>query len=103
MKAADLPQYYNMADILERNLAEQSQKVALESAECSMTFQEVSDEANQVGQARQRMDARFGDCVGIVAPDSAAWVTTFFGIAKVGAVALGMNTLLRPDEYDCTR
>ncbi len=100
MKAADLPEYYNIAEILEHNLPERSQKVALDSAERTMTFQEVSDEVNRVGHALKKMDVRFGDCVGILAPDSAAWVTTFFGIVKIGAVALGMNTLLKPDEYD---
>ena len=100
MKASDLPDYYNMSDILERNLPERSQKVALYSAERSMTFQEASDEANRVGNALARLGVRFGDCVGILAPDSAEWVTTFFGIVKIGAIALGMNTLLNPEEYD---
>jgi acyl-coenzyme A synthetase/AMP-(fatty) acid ligase len=100
MKAADLPQYYNMSVILAHNLPERSQKIALYSAERSITFQEALDEANQVGNALKNMGVRFGDCVGILAPDSAEWVTTFFGIAKIGAIALGMNTLLKPDEYD---
>ncbi len=100
MKAADLPEFYNMSEILEHNLPERGQKVALYSAERSMTFQAVSDEVNRVGHALKRMDVRFGDCVGILAPDSAEWVTTFFAIAKIGAIALGMNTLLKPDEYD---
>ncbi|WP_089717803.1 AMP-binding protein [Candidatus Entotheonella palauensis] len=100
MKAADLPQYYNICAILERNLPERRQKIALYSAERSITFQEASDEVNQVGHALKKTDVRFGDCVGILAPDSAEWVTTFFGIAKIGATALGMNTLLKPDEYD---
>ena len=100
MQAADLPQYYNASDILEHNLPERSHKIALYSAERSITFQEASDEANQVGNALKNMDVRFGDCVGILAPDSAEWVTTFFGIVKIGAIALGMNTLLKPDEYD---
>ncbi len=100
MKAADLPQYYNICEILEHNLPERSQKIALYSDERSITFQEASDEVNRVGNALKRMDVRFGDCVGILAPDCAEWVTTFFGIAKMGAMALSMNTLLKPDEYD---
>ena len=100
MRASDLPPYYNMSDILAHNLPERSQKMALYSAERSITFQEASDEVNQVGNALKHMDVRFGDCVGILAPDCAEWVTTFFGIAKIGAIALGMNTLLKPDEYD---
>jgi len=100
MKTSDLPQYYNVSQILEHNLAERGQKVALYSTERSITFQEAAEEANQVGNALKKADVRFGDCVGILAPDSAEWVTSFFGITKIGAVALGMNTLLKPQDYD---
>ena len=100
MKAADLPQHYNISEILENNLSERSQKTALYSDERYLTFQQASDEVNQIGNALKNMGVRFGDCVGILAPDGAEWVTTFFAISKIGAVALGMNTLLKADEYD---
>lgn len=100
MNAADLPQQYNAVDILERNLPERAQKTALYSTERTMTFQEVADEANQVGNALRRLDVRQGEVVGILAPDSAEWVTTFFGILKIRAISLGMNTLLEEAQYD---
>ena len=50
MKAEDIPLYYNAVDILEHNLAERADKVALYSPSRDMTFQEVAGEANQVGQ-----------------------------------------------------
>ena len=99
MKAADLPLHYNAVDILERNLAAHGQKEALFSAERTMTFREVSREVNQVGNALRRLDVRIGDIVGILAPDSAEWVTAFFGILKIGAISLGMNTMLEEAEY----
>jgi benzoate-CoA ligase family protein len=37
--------------------------------------------------------------VGILALDSAEWVTSFFGTLKLGAISLGMNTLLTPREF----
>jgi benzoate-CoA ligase family protein len=100
MKASALPLSYNAVDILERNLAERADKVALYSAEREMTFRQVAQEVNQVGNALKKLDVRVGDVVGILAPDSAEWVTSFFGVIKIGAVALGMNTLLKPYEYD---
>lgn len=100
MKAADLPQFYNAAAILEHNLPERAQKTALYSAERTLTFQEVTDEANRVGNALRRLDVRMGEVVGILAPDSAEWVTSFFGILKIGAISLGMNTLLEEAQYD---
>jgi benzoate-CoA ligase family protein len=100
MRAADLPLYYNAVDILERNLPAWANKVALYSLEREMTFQQVAHEANQVGNALKKLGVRMGDFVGILSLDVPEWVTSFFGIVKVGAIAIGMNTLLKPHEYD---
>jgi benzoate-CoA ligase family protein len=100
MRAADLPLYYNAVDILERNLPQRADKVALYSHEREMTFQEVAHEVNQVANALKKLDVRPGEYVGILAFDGPEWVTTFFGIVKIGAVAVGMNTLLMPHDYD---
>jgi len=99
MKAADLPLHYNAVDILERNLAERAEKVALYSLEREMTFRQVSDEANQVGNALKKLDVQMADVVGILSLDCLEWVTSFFGALKIGAVAMGLNTLLKPHEY----
>ena len=100
MKAADLPTDYNMCEILERNLEHRADKTALLSEHGSLTFREVSDQVNQVGNALTRLGVRFGECVAILCPDRPEWVTTFFATAKIGGVALGMNTLLTTEEYD---
>ena len=100
MKAADIPYYYNICDILEHNLEARGDKTALCSDEGSMTFREVSVQVNRVGHALKKLDVRFGDCVGILSPDRSEWVTTFFAAAKIGATALGMNTQLKEEDYD---
>lgn len=100
MKAADLPLHYNMCEILEHNLARRADKTALLSDDGTMTFAEVSQQVNQVGNALNKLGVRFGDCVAILAPDRPEWVTTFFATAKIGGMALGMNTLLKTAEYD---
>ena len=66
MRAASLPLEYNAVDILERNLPARAGKVALYSESRSMTFREVSDEVNQVGNGLKRLGIRFGDCVAIL-------------------------------------
>ncbi len=99
MRAADLPLSYNAAVVLEHNLEARADKVALLSPDRELTFQEVSDEANRVGNALTKMGIGFGDVVGILALDSAEWVTSFFGTLKLGAISLGMNTLLTPREF----
>jgi benzoate-CoA ligase family protein len=100
MRAADLPLYYNAVDILERNLSQRGDKVALLSRQRQMTFRDISNEANQVGHALQKLGVRMGDFVGILSLDVPEWITSFFGILKAGGIAVGMNTLLTPQEYD---
>lgn len=99
MRAADLPLYYNAVEILEHNLAERANKTALYSLEREMTFQEVANEVNQVGNALKKLGVRIGDYVGILALDVPEWATCFFGTVKIGGIAIGMNTLLKPHEY----
>ena len=89
-----------MCEILEHNLEQRSEKIALLSEHGSLTFRQVTDEVNQVGNALKSLGVRFGECVAILSPDRPEWVTTFFATAKIGGVALGMNTLLTTEEYD---
>ncbi len=99
MKAADLPSSYNAVNILEHNLASRSNKVALLTPERELTFRQVADEVNQLGNALKRLDVRMGESVGILCLDSAEWAIVYFAIMKIGAVAVGMNTLLKPPEH----
>ncbi|MDG2205426.1 MAG: benzoate-CoA ligase family protein [Alphaproteobacteria bacterium] len=100
MKAADLPLYYNMCEILEHNLKARADKTALNSNDGSLTFGEVSSQVNQIGNALLRSGIQFGDCVAILCPDRPEWVSSFFAVAKIGGIALAMNTLLKPEEHD---
>ncbi|MCB0031619.1 MAG: benzoate-CoA ligase family protein [Anaerolineales bacterium] len=95
----DLPLYYNAVDILEHNLAERADKIGLCAQSRSMTFGEVAAEANQVANALKACGVRAGETVGLLAFDSPEWVTCFFGTLKIGAVHVGINTLLTPAEY----
>ncbi len=100
MNADDLPLLYNCVDILERNLAERADKTALLSLEREMTFGEVSAEANRCGNALRALGVRPGEYVGLLSLDCAEWVTTFFGIVKIGAAAIGMNTMSKPYDVE---
>jgi benzoate-CoA ligase family protein len=99
MRAADLPLYYNAVDILERNLTPRPDKAALLTAERELTFGQAAREVNRVGRALLKLGVRPGECVGLLCLDSAEWVAAFFGTLKIGAVSLGMNTLLKPYEH----
>lgn len=99
MRAAALPLYYNAVDILEHNLDERSGKVALHSNARSLTFGEMAEEVNRVGNGLRSLGVRSGECVALLALDSAEWVATFFATIKIGAAVASFNTLLTSDEY----
>ena len=100
MKSSDLPLIYNACTLLDDNLAQRADKVAIYSAAGTMTYRQIADQANQVGNGLKQLGVRFGECVGVLAPDSIEWVTSFFGISKIGAITVCMNTLLQTSEYD---
>jgi len=92
MKISDLPLHYNCVSILEHNLDRRADKIALYSLEREMTFRQVSQEVNQVGNALKKLGVRIGDYVAILSLDLPEWVTSFFAVLKLGGVAVGMNT-----------
>jgi len=97
-RAADLPLRYNAVEILERNLADRGDELALLSLDRELTFGQVATEVNQVGNALTSQGVRLGDRVAFLSLDTAEWAIGFFACLKVGAVAVGMNTLLTPRE-----
>ena len=99
MKISDLPLHYNCVSILEHNLDRRADKIALYSLEREMTFRQVSQEVNQVGNALKKLGVRIGDYVAILSLDLPEWVTSFFAVLKLGGVAVGMNTTLTPNGY----
>ena len=99
MKIDDLPLHYNTVDTLEHNLVKRANKVAIYSLEREMTYRQVSMEVNQVGHALKKLGIRMGDFVGILSLDLPEWVTSFFGVVKIGGVAVGMSTTQTPKDY----
>ncbi len=98
MKAADLPLRYNAAEILDHNLDERAEKLALTGPAGNRPFGQAAEEANRVGRALLELGLRPGDRVAILMSDRPEWPACFFGTLKAGGIALGMNTLLTPGE-----
>lgn len=99
VKATEVPCEYNASRILDDNLVERSEKVALVSHGGEWTFKDMAGEANRVGNALKKLGVRPGEKVAILAPDCREWVACFFGIIKIGAIAVCLNTQLENDDY----
>ena len=85
-RAADLPERYNAIEILERNLPERTDHLAILTADRELTFGEVADEVDRVGNALRRLGVRQGDAVAILSLDTAEWAIAFFACLKIGAM-----------------
>jgi len=85
--------------MLDRNLSSRSDKTALYSDARTLSFGEAASEANRVGNALRGLGVRMGDTVALLSLDRAEWVSVFFGTLKIGAISVGINTLLTEKEY----
>ena len=96
----ELPEYFNVAaHFLEAPAASHPERLAIVGEPAEVTCAELAALANRTGNALRGQGISRGDRVLIVLPDSAEFVAAFFGAAKIGAVAVPMNTLLRPADY----
>ncbi len=85
--------------MLDRNLSSRSDKTALYSDARTLSFGEAASEANRVGNALRGLGVWMGDTVALLSLDRAEWVSVFFGTLKIGAISVGISTLLTEKEY----
>src|SRR5438093_5065647 len=67
--------------------------------EQQITYQDVLDQVNRTGNALQALGLEVEQRVALLLLDCPEFVYSFFGAIKIGAVAVPMNTLLRPADY----
>ena len=64
-----------------------------------VTYKEVSYMSNRVGNALRSLGVEVENRIAIILDDCPEWVYIFFGILKIGAVAIPLNTLLTEQDY----
>jgi benzoate-CoA ligase family protein len=102
--AADLgvPDEFNAATyFVDRNIQEgRADKVALECGDERVTYRQVSERVNRVGNAlRESLAVRPEERVLLLLLDTPEFAYSFFGAIKIGAVPIPTNTLLKPADY----
>ncbi|MGZ6193059.1 MAG: class I adenylate-forming enzyme family protein, partial [Syntrophales bacterium] len=73
---------------------------ALSEAGVEISYAELNDRASRVATGMVSMGVNPGDYVALCAPNSADWLTFYFGVLKAGAVAVTLSALLKRDELD---
>lgn len=96
-----LPQLFNAATVfVDRHVAEgRGYRTAFRHAGGVLTYAEVAEQVDRAGQALGALGVEMEDRVLLVLDDSPAFVATFWGTVKLGAVAVPVNPWMTAEEY----
>src|SRR5437667_1950370 len=96
-----IPDQFNAASaFLDRNLAEgRGAKTAIYYEGTAYTYAQIAELANRIGNGLLDLGIDMEQRVALLLLDSPQFAAAFFGAIKIGAVAVPMNTLLRPNDY----
>ena len=75
-------------------------KVAIECGDRRVTYRELFESVNQVGNALKKLGVRPEERVFLLLLDTPEFAASFFGAIKIGAVPVPVNTLLKPADYE---
>jgi benzoate-CoA ligase family protein len=97
-----LPKQFNVAaHFVDGNVLEgRGGKVAIECGDERISYRQLLERTNRVGNALLRLGVNAEDRIALLLLDCPEFLYCFFGIIKIGAVAVPFNTLLQPHEYE---
>ncbi len=98
----DLPTTFNVAThFIDRHITEgRADKVAVECGDERVTYRQLFERVNRLGNVLREAGVEREERVAMLLLDTPDFAYCFFGIIKLGAVALPINTLLKPAEYE---
>jgi benzoate-CoA ligase family protein len=95
-----IPEQFNIAEyFLDRRAAEHPDRIAILGEPIVVSYSELAVLANRVASALTREGIAPGERVLIILPDSVEFMAAFFGAAKIGAVAVPVNSMTREADY----
>jgi benzoate-CoA ligase family protein len=97
-----LPETFNVATwFVDRNIQEgRGAKVAIECGDERITYQQLLENTNRAGNALVELGVRPEERVLLILLDTPDFLYCFFGAIKIGAVAVPVNTLAKPQDYE---
>lgn len=97
-----LPEEFNAAAyFVDRHLPEgRGEKVAIECEGVNVSYRQLFERVNRVGNGLRKLGVRMEERVALLLLDTPEFAVSFFGAIKIGAVAVPMNTLLKPADYE---
>lgn len=97
-----IPEKFNVATyFVDRNVLEgRGSNVAIEGGGEQISYQQLLERTNRVGNALQQLGVRMEERVAILLPDIPEFLYSFFAAIKIGSVAVPLNTYLRAEDYE---
>ena len=97
-----LPDNFNVAaHFVDRNVLEgRGANTAIECGNEKISYQQLLERTNRAGNALRQLGVERGHRVILLHPDRPEFLYCFFGIIKIGAIAVPLNTQLQPGEYE---
>jgi benzoate-CoA ligase family protein len=101
MVRPELPDRYNLVDhFIDRHIRDgRGGKTAIISSDHRVTYAEIADQINRVGNGLRALGLQEEQRVLLVLPDTPEFAAAYFGIMKIGAVAVPTSTALRASDY----
>jgi long-chain acyl-CoA synthetase len=90
----------NLANILEIQAVKNPEKAAVIFGESGYTYSHLNEEANRIANAMKSFGVQKGDRVAMWLPNCPEFITTFFGILKVGGLVVPLNILFKAREVE---
>jgi len=96
-----LPDEFNVASyFVDRHRAEgRGEKTAIECGDLRVTYGQLAERVNQFGNALRQLGVRMEERVLLLLLDTPEFAISFFGVIKIGAVPVPVNTLLKSADY----
>ncbi len=88
----------NLAHFLVQNARLTPDKDAIRCGSQKLTWQELDRQTDSLAAALQELGVKPGDRVGVLLPNSIAFLVSYWAAIKAGAVATPLNTMYRQEE-----
>jgi benzoate-CoA ligase family protein len=97
-----IPDAFNVASyFVDRHVLEgNGGNIAIECGEQLVSYSDLLEQVNRVGNVLLELGVRIEERVAILLPDCPEFLYAFFGVIKVGAVAVPLNTYLQSSDYE---
>ncbi|MEB3100168.1 benzoate-CoA ligase family protein [Ferviditalea candida] len=75
-------------------------KVAIHYLNEKITFKQLQDQVNRVGNALRQLGVEMESRVLLACYDSPEFIASFFGAIKIGAIPIPVNTTMTPSDFE---